>query len=89
MYAKSFGVPLMSAQTVAGPLLVREARRPVVLSLDELAAPRAATSGVGPAQPEVVAVEDSERGAVTAGRLVGLLGSATFAGWTSLTCFVC
>lgn len=80
----------MSAHTAESLLPVR----PVVLCWDEDLATRAAASGAdasGTASeaPGTPAEESPESGAVTGGRLLGLLGSAAFAGWTSVTCFVC
>lgn len=88
MYAQPPGPSPMTVQAV-GPSILRGAGGPVVLSLEELAAPRAASPDLASAQLEAGAVESSESGAMTAGRLAGLLGSGTFAVWTSLTCFVC
>lgn len=86
--AHSIGRVLVSVQT-AVPQVAHSPRRPVVVTLHDLAAPPSAALEAAPAQWDAVDGEASERVVATAGRWVGLLGSATFAGWTSLTCFVC
>lgn len=81
----------MSVQTLA-PLCVDRVRRPVVVSTDDLIAPRVAASTAAAVELEVAASESikhAEPVTVSAARVVALVGSAAFAGWTSLACFVC
>lgn len=71
----------MSSQVTERPWPTRQ--QPLVL--EDLAAPRAAAQSFTAAAP----LDGSERLVLTAGRWAGLVGSAVFAGWTSIACFVC